>query len=324
MRFFVVATLSLFWCVLPAGATEILVYYGNEPTQTPGEEQNLRQLMRWLIDSKKPLHRRLAELLAEDRKLFPETVERDVLQLQTRLTEDLAWREQGVIVFTNKLARQGSALVHHPGGLGLKPIAFSPEPTTDVILEAQPLSDAKTFHRAMRLIASTFPDANARFAAIFKTHATKELAIAPFACVHAVEAQRQEILARLPLDDRVAPEFATVGIRREEFLVALERAGLSWALLFLDAVYQAPEFSGRVRVSRSEVSKYATIPYAALSPSSEAGGLVGSLERTIQIQERAARERGLTDGATSGIRYFLLTPLLFGIGLLFWLIRRNR
>ena len=104
----------------------------------------------------------------------------------------------------------------------------------------------------------------------------------------------------------------------------MEGSGLPWGLVFLDAVYSGPEFVRLVRVSRSQVSKYATIPYAAWSPSAAAGGLVGSLERSVQVQERAEREGGLSDGATSAMRYLLLTPLLIGVGLLFWIFRRNR
>lgn len=324
MRFLLFLIAYLMVCPQPAAATEVFIYYANEPTEFSAEEQNLRAVIRWLLDSQKPLPRRIAELLAEDRKLFPEAVERDVLQLQTRLSEDPAWREHGVIVFTNKLARQGRALVHQPGHVGLTPIDFSPNSPSNVILAAQPLSDFLTLREALRLTAATFPQASSVFAAVFKTHATRSLAVTPFAGLVADEGGRADFLARLPQDDRSAPELSTIGIDRHEFLAALESSGLRWGGVFLDAVYNAPEFERLVRVSRSSVSKYATIPYAAWSPDAAAGGLVGSLERSFLAQQRVEREGGSMDGATSALRYLLLMPLLIGTGLLLWILRRNR
>jgi hypothetical protein len=278
--------------------------------------------MRWLLESAQPIHRRIAELLAEDRKLFPETVERDLLQLHTRLRDDPAWRGLGVAVFTNKLAGEGKALVHQPGGSGLLPVDFPKLPEADLILAAQPLSSPATLQRALRLVADTFPPADFTAAVVVKTHATRSLAVAPFAGVRADATSPEAFLASLPRDDSTVPELATVGIGKDEFAAALSGSGLRLSLVFLDAVYEAPAFDGLIRTSSSPARKYATIPYAALAPSPERGGLAVALESSIATQLRVEKEGGAA-GATSALRYLLLAPLLAGGAFFVWLMRRS-
>lgn len=314
--------LALTFVAGPASAAEVLVYYANEPRPNEAEERNLRTLMGWLLDSGVALNRRIAELLAEDRKLFPETVERDLLQLHTRLRDDPSWRGLGVAVFTNKLAGEGKALVHRPGGDGLEPVAFPMAAQEDMILAAQPLSSAETLRRALRLVADTFAPADYQAAVVVKTHATRTLAVAPLAGTSAEATSREAFLASLPRDDSGTLELAQVGIGRDEFAAAFRSSGLRLSLVFLDAVYEAPSFDGLIRTSSSPARKYATIPYAALAPGPEAGGLAGALERSIAAQLRVEKE-GEAAGATSLIRYLLLAPLLAGGVVFVWLARRS-
>jgi hypothetical protein len=278
--------------------------------------------MGWLLDSGVVLNRRIAELLAEDRKLFPETVERDLLQLHTRLRDDPSWRGIGVAVFTNKLAREGKALVYRPGAVGLGAVDFPLASQEDVILASQPLSSAATLRRALRLVADTFAPADYRAAVVVKTHATRTLAVVPFAGISAEATGREAFLASLPRDDSAALELAKVGIGKDEFAEAFRDSGLRLSLVFLDAVYEAPAFDGFIRTSSSPARKYATIPYAALAPRPEAGGLAAALEGSIAAQLRVEKE-GEAAGATSALRYLLLAPLLAGGAFFVWLARRS-
>lgn len=307
------------WCQ----TQEVLVYFANEPTKDELEEQNLRQLMRWLIDQKKPLPRRLAELLAEDRQLFPQAVERDLLQLHTRLREDPHWRALGVVVLTNQLAREGRILLHMPGEDGLRPEVITLPVANDVILAAQPLSDGNVMRLALQWISQRFASPQYKFALVLKTHATPTLAVAPFAGLNMAKIATEDLLVRLPQNDKIAPAFADIGIQKQNFLSLLDASGLNFSLVFLDAVYGAPQFERLVQTSSSVKSKYATIPYAALVPGPQSGGLIGVLQRSINNQT-LTEQQGLLHTKSSAMRYLLLLPLVLGFALIVWLMRRPK
>lgn len=238
---------------LAASLAEVLIYYANETAPDVSEAENYATIMGWLRSSGDAGHRRVAEQLERDVGIFAKAVDVESAEI---MLETLSLKSgPEVVIFTNRLVRDGTCLIWKRGAERFETIAFVPPDTDHLVLKSNPLSDRDVFTRALALVAEQFPPPLHRFVLITKSHGSREKALTPRLAVRAEETNREELLKVASPDtpdDELPSWVGRLGVSKADYLTTLAEAGqqrdMRFSLVFLEACEAATEEVGPDRL----------------------------------------------------------------------------
>ncbi|MDZ4820629.1 MAG: hypothetical protein SGJ20_16820 [Planctomycetota bacterium] len=223
--------------VSAASPTDVLIYYANEASPNEQEAENYRVMIEWLESSGLEKGLKIAHGFKNEAPLFGGAV-----ATEQKAMEEGALRCQPplpVMVFTNRLAQQGTYRVFRPG----RDEAFVTLPIQKIesdnyIITSNPLSQAVILDRALSAAATQFDPKQHRFVLITKSHGGKDLALTVRLARRHEEISREQLIEGLQNPTAtVAP--AVVGTSKEEYFDCLQKAGeqygMQFSLVFVEA-----------------------------------------------------------------------------------------
>lgn len=202
---FIVALLCFVVLIIPVHCPggEVLVFYANETAPDEWEQKNYETVRGWLESSPDSNARQLARNLEMDARIFPKVIDVELNEFETRVTT------AGLVIFTNRLARQELCRIRKPGWESprddLFPVARSGDPVDD----ANPLARLSTFAAALKTVREHFPSEANTFVLCIKSHGSTLRIVTPRMCVNSERMPKEEFLSRIeghgPIENQTAP-----------------------------------------------------------------------------------------------------------------------
>lgn len=238
---------------------EVVVYYANESAPDAREAALIERALAAVAAAHHPISERMLAGAATNLEELPRIVDEDV--------EALLRHTERAVVFTNRLAREGRALVRRGGRAESVPFAFPRPAAGDVVGTSQPLSFPATLRAALETVLARFPAASHSLTLVVKSHGMPGKPLVAWGFGHLAELSPPELTALLdvaaermrqrevashaagqPGTAREADlgkffegEFAQVGVdapSKEEFMPLLEKDEF---IHLLDAEATSPE-----------------------------------------------------------------------------------
>ncbi len=157
---------------LHAAPAQVLIYLGNEPSPTPRESENIRQIAAWLESSPEENDRILSLGILEDLKTFPEVVATDLAAIERHSTE-----LSGVVVSQNRLLQSGVVLVGRGGPLERVPITIgTPKDGREA---SNPIANPANLIAVLELAAREFDPTTHEFVVVVESHGDEIYAVTP-------------------------------------------------------------------------------------------------------------------------------------------------
>ena len=255
--------------------TEVLVYYANETSPDTEEARNFATFTNWLESSPLQQAQDAARSLRQDVELFPQAVDAEVTAIRTHV---LSHRDQPpVLVFTNRLAREGHCLVCDPRiEHEFRELPMKRWASDHFIIASNPLSQGAMLWQALEIAAATFAPERHTFVLVTKSHGGPQLALTVKLARRASEVSREQVLQHLESGTSDSPA-AVIGTSKEEYIEILRRAGqdlqMDFPLVFMESCLgtfseiQAAQLPSNVSVlfsSGQRFLEYRTLDYSTL------------------------------------------------------------
>lgn len=188
----------------------VLIYYANETAPGEAEKKNWDQAIEWLRGSDDKDVKAIADQLENDLRKFPAAVDDEIDAIARSASRSGYVR---VVVFTNRLARQGHFHVLKSAADDFRAAAIKLPEFEKSIYASHPLSHPAVFHAALVAVGQQFDPATHEFVLVTKSHGKRDMALTPRLAVNASEIGREELLALARTD-------ATVGrmLDKDDFI----------------------------------------------------------------------------------------------------------
>jgi hypothetical protein len=291
---------------------QVLLFYANETSPDSTEAANYQKILSWLVKNPSPEIDEIVRSLKRDLQIFKRSVGEDIEAIQRASFPSL--------IATNETVRSGYVLAKQNE---LRRIKISVVPTSNYILQSNPLSQSSTFQRYLQIALSEFPPSQYSYALIVKSHGDTQYALTPRLAVRSEETTEQQLVA--VANGKVAkselPEWSKnrLGVTKDDLLGVLNSAFtgkgyvLDWFVLD-SCLSDSPDFDfslfknvRKVALNRWDRSaRYHSLDYDQLKSSS---GVSEFLEAQFKIHSQYQVYDTVSFGKKKWLQYLYFLPL---------------
>jgi hypothetical protein len=189
----------------------VFVYYANETAPNAAEARNYETLIDWLGTSDNPKLQKIGQSIQGDLNKFSVIVDQELSTIKKRVAASKVGNGIPVVIFTNRLAREGWFQVAATGEASANDVPFTVPRLRGMVYSSNPLSHPVVFKMALAALSRHFDPETHQFILVTKSHGDGTHVLTPRVALDISSIGREPLLARLEKDVADMPDISRGG-----------------------------------------------------------------------------------------------------------------